>query len=155
AWRRLRRIAGPNLQFAGRLSDPEVARLLQSARALIVTSVEEFGIAAVEAQASGRPVIARRAGGALETVVDGVTGRLWAGGPDDLARAVLEFDDGAIDPEVCVSNANRFNGDAFRRGMLSEVAEAYPRGARAPTSERQPHVTTRLVRRAAARDQHR
>jgi glycosyltransferase involved in cell wall biosynthesis len=155
AWRRLRRIAGPTIQFAGRLSDPEVAHLLSTARALVVTSGEAFGIAAVESQAAGRPVIARRAGGALETVVDGVTGRLWAGGPDDLAKAVLEFDDAAVDPGVCMSNANRFNGDAFRRGMLAEVAAAYPRGPGAPVSERQPLVTTRLVRRAAARDQHR
>ena len=54
-----------------------------------MTSVEEFGIAAVEAQAAGRPVIAIRAGGALETVVDGVTGCFWSGGPDELAAAVL------------------------------------------------------------------
>ncbi len=154
AGRRLHRVAGPTIKFAGRLSDAAVAEVLQSSRALIVTSVEEFGIAAVESQAAGRPVIARRAGGALETVVDGVTGRLWAGGPDDLARAVLEFDDAAVDPQACLRNASRFDGDAFRRGMLAEVDAAYPRGSRAPASERQPLVTTRLVRRAV-RDQHR
>jgi glycosyltransferase involved in cell wall biosynthesis len=77
AARRLRRIAGPTISFTGRLSDRAVAEVMQSARALVVTSVEEFGIAAVESQAAGRPVIARRAGGALETVIDGVTGGLW------------------------------------------------------------------------------
>src|SRR3954454_11641457 len=60
--RRLRRIAGPTVRFVGRVPDSEAARLLQSCRALIVTAVEEFGIAAVEAQASGRPVIAADAG---------------------------------------------------------------------------------------------
>ncbi|HET9102096.1 MAG TPA: glycosyltransferase, partial [Solirubrobacteraceae bacterium] len=72
AARRLRRLAGPTIRFVGRQTDAAVARIMQGARALIVTSVEEFGIAAVESQASGRPVIARRGGGALETVIDGV-----------------------------------------------------------------------------------
>ena len=66
--RRLRRLAGPTVRFAGRVSDAEAARLLASCRALVVTTGEEFGIAAVEAQAAGRPVIARAAGGLLENV---------------------------------------------------------------------------------------
>ena len=56
--RRLRRIAGPSVRFTGRIPDERVAELLASARALVVTAVEEFGIAAVEALAAGRPVIA-------------------------------------------------------------------------------------------------
>ena len=61
--RRLKRLAGPNVRFLGRVPDPGVARLLQTTRALVVTAVEEFGIAAVEAQAAGRPVLATGAGG--------------------------------------------------------------------------------------------
>ena len=124
AARRLQRLAGPTIRFAGRVSDEEVARLLAGARALIVTAVEEFGIAIVESQAAGRPVIARRAGGALETVVDGVTGCFWSGGAEELANAVLSFDDGAVDPQACVANATRFNRDAFRAGITSEVEAA-------------------------------
>ena len=94
------------------------------ARALILTSIEEFGIAAVESQASGRPVIARRGGGALETVVDGVTGCFWAGGPSELAQAVLDFDDAAIDPRRAC---------ATRRGLTSRVpAEDARRGGDGP-----------------------
>ena len=52
--RRLRRLAGPTIRFAGRVSDDEAARLLATSRALVVTTGEEFGIAAVEAQAAGR-----------------------------------------------------------------------------------------------------
>ena len=59
--RRLKRLAGPTVRFAGRATDEAVARMLASARALVVTATEEFGIAAVEAQAAGRPVIALRA----------------------------------------------------------------------------------------------
>ena len=91
---------------------------------MIVTAVEEFGISAVEAQAAGRPVIARAAGGVLETVIEGETGHLWAGGPDDLVRAVLEFDDAAIDPEACRAQAARFSQGRFRERMLETVGAA-------------------------------
>ena len=75
-----------------------MADVLRGARALVLTAVEEFGIAAVESQAAGRPVIARAGGGALETVIDGVTGCFWSGGPSELAAAVRAFDDAAVDP---------------------------------------------------------
>jgi glycosyltransferase involved in cell wall biosynthesis len=131
-WRRLRRMAGPTVHFAGRLADDEVAGVLQSARALIVTAVEEFGIVAVEAQAAGRPVIARRGGGALETVIAGTTGCLWSGGPRALARAVLEFDEGSIDPGACRANAARFDSAIFRRRMLAHVEAATRDAAEGP-----------------------
>jgi glycosyltransferase involved in cell wall biosynthesis len=122
--RRLQRAAPPNVRFAGRVSDPEAARLLAGCRAFVLTGVEEFGIAAVEAQAAGRPVIARRNGGALETVIDGVTGCFWDGGPAELAEAVRAFDDAAIDPSECVHNARRFAPAKFRRGLSEEVETA-------------------------------
>src|SRR3954451_16877944 len=118
--RRLRRIAGPTVSFASRVSDAEAARLLATCRALVVTAVEEFGIAAVEAQAAGRPVIAASAGGALETIVDGVTGCFWTGGADELAEAVRSFDPLAVDPADCVANARRFDTEVFRRSLPRE-----------------------------------
>jgi glycosyltransferase involved in cell wall biosynthesis len=153
--RRLRRQAGPTIRFAGRLPDATVAHVLQGARALVQTSVEEFGIAAVESQAAGRPVIARRGGGALETIAEGVTGCLWSGGPEELASAVLQFDDAAIDPRECIRNAARFDLGIFRRRMLAEVQAARDRGARPTGAERQPLPSTRLVRRAAGDAPHR
>jgi glycosyltransferase involved in cell wall biosynthesis len=147
AARALRQQAGPNIEFAGRLYDAGVARILQGARGLIVTSVEEFGIAAVESQASGRPVIARQEGGVLETVIDGRTGCFWSGGPSDLAQAVLGFDDAAIDPQACVRNAARFDIASFRHGILAQVQAAVADGSRRG-GDRQPLPTARLVRRA-------
>ena len=75
-YRRLKRLAGPTVRLTGRLSDGEVADLLRTSQALVVTAEEEFGIAAVESLASGRPVIALRSGGVLETVTDGRDGRV-------------------------------------------------------------------------------
>ena len=148
AARRLRRIAGPTISFTGRLTDRAVADVMQSARALVVTSVEEFGIAAVESQAAGRPVIARRAGGALETVIDGVTGCFWSGGPDELAGAVAAFDEAAVDPEACVASAARFNTATFERSIRAEVDAALADDSRVPRPEPQQLVTRRLLRRA-------
>lgn len=123
-YRRLRRAAGPTITFTGRVSDAEVERTLQSARALVITGVEEFGLTSVESQAAGRPVIARASGGALETVVDRVTGCFWTGGPDELAERVRLFDDGAIDPQACVANAERFSPANFRVAIRAQVAAA-------------------------------
>jgi glycosyltransferase involved in cell wall biosynthesis len=152
--RRLQRLAGPTVELVGRRSDLEVAQLIQSARALVVTSVEEFGIAAVESQAAGRPVIARAAGGVLETVIDGITGCFWTGGPEELARTVLEFDGDAIDPQVLVRHARRFGRHAFRDGLSREIDAARRHDAPPAPGGRQPLASTRLVRRAA-RDPHR
>jgi len=150
---RLHRDAGRTVHFAGRQSDDAVAEILRGARALIVTAVEEFGISAVEAQAAGRPVIARRGGGALETVIEGVTGAFFTGGPDQLAEAVMNFDDAAIDPGACRRSAERFDSANFRRGIRVEV-ELASAGARPPVRERQPLTSTRLVKRAVGEAHH-
>jgi glycosyltransferase involved in cell wall biosynthesis len=123
--RRLRRLAGPTIRFAGRVSDAEVAAALRSAKALVVTAKEEFGIAAVEAQASGRPVVALDEGGVPETVLEGLTGTFYAGNdPDALAAAVLRFDADAVDPQACVQNAERFDEAHFRHGIRAIVERA-------------------------------
>jgi glycosyltransferase involved in cell wall biosynthesis len=117
--------AFPEAEFVGRVDEAELERLYAGARAVLVPSMEEFGITAVEAQASGRPVIAAAAGGALETVVDGVTGRLVP--LDDVAAfstAIAELDRLGFDPADAVRNAERFSVEAFRRGMDEQVAAA-------------------------------
>jgi glycosyltransferase involved in cell wall biosynthesis len=152
--RRLRRLAGPTVHFTGRATDAAVSQILQGARALIVTSTEEFGMASVEGQAAGRPVIAKRAGGSLETVLDGVTGCFWTGGADQLASVVLQFDDGAVDPQACTRNAARFDAASFRRGLLEEIETARLIGSRPAVNGRQSLASTRIVRRTV-RDPHR
>ena len=123
--RRLRRLAGPTVALTGRVSDERVAALMSSARALIVTAAEEFGIAAVEALASGRPVIALGAGGVLESVREGETGIYYeAPEPDSLAEAVAGFDPASIDPAACVAAAQRFGTRDFQARLRSIVSEA-------------------------------
>jgi glycosyltransferase involved in cell wall biosynthesis len=71
---RLKRLAGPDTKFLGRVDDRELKQLYRRCQALIFPGEEDFGLTPLEAMASGRPVIAYRAGGALETVIDGETG---------------------------------------------------------------------------------
>jgi glycosyltransferase involved in cell wall biosynthesis len=132
-WRSLRRLAGPTVRLTGRLSDSEVADLLRSARALVVTAEEEFGIAAVESLASGRPVIALHAGGVLETVTAGRTGWFYddADDPASLAAAVRTFDVGAVDPLECVASARRFGVEPFQEQLRAIVAGASGQSPRA------------------------
>jgi len=122
--RRLQRLAGPTVRFAGRVSDAEAERLLSGARAVIVTATEEFGIVAVEAQASGRPVIGLRAGGVLETVVEGQTGVFYdEPTPESLIAAVQAFDPLAVDPAACVAQAQGFSREAFHERFAAVVEQ--------------------------------
>ena len=123
--RRLRRIAGPSVRFTGRVPDERVAELLASARALVVTAVEEFGIAAVEALAAGRPVIALGERGVRESVQPGVTGAFYEHNyAGSLAETVLAFDALAVDPAACVAAAERFSVRRFQDRLAAIVAEA-------------------------------
>ena len=123
--RRLRRLAGPSVSFTGRVSDERVAELLAGARALVVTAVEEFGIAAVEALAAGRPVIALGEGGVLESVAPGVTGTFYErNDAAALAESVLAFDPLAIDPAACRAAAERFSVQRFQNRLAAIVADA-------------------------------
>ncbi|HEV3002474.1 MAG TPA: glycosyltransferase [Solirubrobacteraceae bacterium] len=134
--RRLHRLAGPTVHFAGYLDDEHVARLLGRARALVQPATEEFGIAAVEAHAAGRPVIALREGGARETVIEGVNGVFFdEPTADALASAVEAFDPMAVDPRACVRSAERFDVELFRSGMRAIVEEAVA-GERPPRETR-------------------
>ena len=150
--RRLRRIAGPTVTFTGRVSDERVAELLATSRALVVTAAEEFGIAAVESLASGRPVIALAAGGVRESVRAGLTGTYYEGGDDSeaLARAVEGFDPLAVDPAVCVAGARQFGADRFRDELRRIVAQAVE-AERAPRPGERPAVVTGLLPRRTPR----
>jgi glycosyltransferase involved in cell wall biosynthesis len=142
--RRLRRLAGPTVTFTGRVSDERVADLLARARALVVTATEEFGIAAVEALAAGRPVIAVGHGGVRESVVEGETGTFFErSDPGALAEAVRRFDPLAIDPGACRAAAERFGAGRFREQLMRIVAETV-------RSERAPRAGERLGSRGLA-----
>jgi len=114
---RLRKLAGLNVTFAGFLDDSAVAQLLGEARGFVHASEEDFGIAIVEAQAAGCPVIAYGQGAALETVVEGQTGLFFSEQSSaSLIEAVQRFERQADSfcPEELAARARRFNRARFR-----------------------------------------
>jgi len=122
--------AYPEVEFLGRASDQDLAELYAGARAIIVPSMEEFGITAVEAQAAGRPVIAAAAGGALETVLDGSTGLLAKlDDVDSFQHAIETIDELDFDPAEAVRNAERFSVATFKARLSEEVAHVLERHA--------------------------
>lgn len=128
--------AYPEADFLGRVGDDELAALYARARAVVITSVEEFGITAVEAQAAGRPVLAAGAGGVLETVLEGETG-LFAvpGDVASLAAAIQALDRLDFQPSQAVANAERFSVLSFQQRLTQFVGETVSRqGARASES---------------------
>ena len=134
--------AFPQAEFLGRADDARLAELYSSARAVIAPSMEEFGIVAVEAQAAGRPVIAAAAGGALETVIDGETGRLIA--LDDVegfADAIRTLDELNFDPAAAVRNAERFS---VERSSAESPSTSKPSAQRADGGSPRPSQISRL-----------
>jgi glycosyltransferase involved in cell wall biosynthesis len=122
---RLRALYGDTAEFCGRVDDDELARLYSRARVLIMTAAEEFGLTAVEAQASGCPVLAGAAGGVLETVVDGETGVLVPEGNVDAFAEVLADD--ALDRfsvDAMTANAQRFSIAAFYEDLIDGILSA-------------------------------
>jgi len=126
---RLKQMAGPNVKFLGRLSDEEIAKLYAKCQAFIFPGNEDFGITPVEAQAAGRPVIAYRAGGALETVKEGVTGEFFdRQEADSLVQALKAFDPGKYKPADMVENARFFDVDSFKKQFSEYVQKVYGDG---------------------------
>ena len=120
--RRLEAMANSNIEFLGRLQDQQVGEYLSRCRAFVFPGEEDFGIAPLEAQAAGRPVIAYAAGGALETVVEGVTGLFFREQTaESLAEAVSSFDGKAFDGATIRQHAQDFDKEAFKDELRTFV----------------------------------
>ena len=129
---RLRALAGPNVLFAGSPSDVELRELYRSAELVLMPGEEDFGIVPLEAQACGTPVVALGKGGALETVVEGATGRFYGeAGAAPLAGAIEAARAARFDPAAAVSNARRFAEAAFRERFLEAARGALLEAGRA------------------------
>jgi glycosyltransferase involved in cell wall biosynthesis len=128
---RLEAVAGPTVRFLGRASDADRARYMSLCRAFLFPGHEDFGIAPVEAQASGRPVIAYAGGGALDTVVEGETGAFFREPTTEaLVEALARFDERNYDPVIIRRNAERFDTAVFKHrlmGLVSQVLASHQR----------------------------
>jgi len=118
----LEAMAQPNVKFLGRVSDTEQHDLFARCRAFIFPGEEDFGITPLEANACGKPVIAYAAGGALETVVAGVTGEFFnAPSVDAIAQTVAGFDEKKFDASIIRQHAEKFSVSVFKEKLKAFV----------------------------------
>jgi glycosyltransferase involved in cell wall biosynthesis len=123
----VRREAGPEAEFLGKVPDERRDELLGGARALLFPGEEDFGIVPVEAQAAGAPVIAYGVGGAAESVLDGQTGVLFGEQTvTALAAAIERFEGMSLDSDQARQNARRFGRERFRAEMAEVISNAVP-----------------------------
>jgi glycosyltransferase involved in cell wall biosynthesis len=123
---RLKQMAGPKVEFLGRLKDGEVTELFGNCRAFLFPGEEDFGISPLEAMASGRPVIAYGAGGALETVIDGVTGvHFRQATANSLIEAIQRLDRLELDPARLRAHAERFDVSEFKKSLKEIVDRCF------------------------------
>lgn len=119
---RLKGMAKSNIEFLGEVDNATRNHYLSRCKAFIHPQEEDFGISAVEAMAAGRPVIAYGKGGATETVVDGVTGKLFSEQTwEDLADAVIRSRSIAFDPQAIRKHAEQFSKARFQEQVAAVV----------------------------------
>lgn len=120
------------VRFLGHVSDQRLVELMRGARALIAPQHEDFGMAILEANACGRPVIALGRGGALESVINGKTGLLVnAQSVDAFASAISRFEEMSFDGYAIRRHAEHFSKSMFMRAFEDAVYEAHERSQRA------------------------
>ncbi|KAA3607534.1 MAG: glycosyltransferase family 4 protein [Planctomycetota bacterium] len=128
---RLKAMAGPKTEFLGFVPDQDLPALVAGCKAFLFSAEEDFGIAPVEAQAAGRPVLAFGAGGCLETVLPGKTGlHFERQEADSLIAALEQFQPDDFDPEHAREHARSFSEASFRRRLM-ETAKSLLQGSSA------------------------
>ena len=120
--------APPNVTFLGRQPFSVLRDHFERCRAFLYPQIEDFGITAVEAQAAGAPVLAYRAGGALETIVEGKTGLFFdEQSAASLRDAIIRFEASTnLDPSDCRENAERFRPERFREEIMNFLIKKLP-----------------------------
>ncbi len=122
--KKLQNIAHKNISFVGQVTDEQLKKYYQSAKAVIFPQKEDFGLVPLEAQASGTPVIAYKKGGALETIIDGQTGLFFSfQKPSSLSKALKKFSQTKFNYQNCIRNARQFSTQEFKQKLIDFIKQ--------------------------------
>jgi len=125
-YKKLKALAGLNIEFLGRVSQEQLINLYSKCRAFVFAAQEDAGIVPLEAQASGRPIIAYGAGGSLETIIDGKTGLFFKEQTaESLISVVKRFRDESFNSKEIRAHAEKFSTENFKDKMKKVVEEGY------------------------------
>jgi glycosyltransferase involved in cell wall biosynthesis len=120
----LQRMAGSNVKLMGRVDDATLQDLLQRCKAFVFPGLEDFGIAPINAMACGKPVIAFAGGGAMDTVIDGITGVLFDRQTvTSLADAVARLNGVRFAPDEIRAHAEKFSVARFQKELLKVIGD--------------------------------
>lgn len=122
--KKLQQIAGGTITFISNLTDDELVRYYKGCRALLFPGSEDFGLTILEAQSFGKPVIAYRGGGALETIISGKTGEFfYPQSSNALIKILKNFNEHRYNPKDCSEQARKFTKENFTKGFLQELSK--------------------------------
>ncbi len=125
-YKNLSKIAKDNIKFLGRVCDEELKELYKNCTALVFPGEEDFGIVPLEAMSCGRPVIAYRKGGALETIIENETGVFFKEPTEEsLINCVKDFKEENFDPGICRKQAENFSREIFRKRIKRFMKDNY------------------------------
>ncbi len=133
----LRSLAGPTVEFLGRVPDAQLTKLMAECKAYIMPGQEDFGISPVEANACGRPVIAYAAGGALDSQLDGASGILFgAQTVECLCDAIITLECTRFNPALIRAHAQQFDTTVFRSKVTSIIDDYFSQRSNNPLNYR-------------------
>lgn len=123
--KKLKKVAGPTVEFLGNLTDQELSYYYENCKALLFPGFEDFGLVMAEAQAFGKPVVAFRGGGALDIVKEGKTGEFFdEQSVDSLVKVLKNFDSTRYNTLLCRKNSERFTYNEFEK-KFKELIKTY------------------------------
>ena len=127
-FKKIKKLAGPNVEILGRVKNKELADLYANCKALIFPQIEDAGIVPLEAMASGRPIIALNRGGSLDSMKEGVTGIFFKEQTvESLSDAIQRFEKIKFDPKTIRQHAEQFDVERFKEKIKQFVDEKWQR----------------------------
>ena len=120
----LKKMAGKNIEILGYKKDAELADYYRNCKAFIMPQEEDFGLTPIEAMRFGKPILALRKGGALETIIEGITGEFFDDPiPEALADGIRRLNENYLkyNPTIIRKNVEKFSQDRFQQEMIELI----------------------------------